>query len=232
MDPGIPADRERYFSYTRREILPLLPDRMDRVLEVGCGVGNTLCWLKEDFGCRWIGGIEIDPAAAGEARRRLDFLFEGDVSRDEIPEMEPVDLLLCLDVLEHLVDPWAVVRRLYEIVRPGGAIIASVPNVRNRKVLLPLLFRGTWEYADEGVLDRTHLRFFVRETAIRLVESGGFRVDRVTATGFGKSRRSRIARKILPTLLTSVLERQYIIRGVKPGGAAGETVGGKGEPGG
>jgi SAM-dependent methyltransferase len=209
---------QKYYEYTRSEILPLLPDTASRTLEIGCGAGNTLAWLKSIRSCTWLGGIELNGAAADEARRILDIVYEGNIERMDIP-IEPgsLDLILCLDVLEHLIDPWSTVQRLYRLLKPGGAIIASIPNVRYRRVVFPLLFRGEWKYVDEGVLDRTHLRFFVRATAIRLLESAGFTVDMVAATGLGKSRKSRMINRFLPRGVKSLFEKQYLIRGVRRG---------------
>jgi 2-polyprenyl-3-methyl-5-hydroxy-6-metoxy-1,4-benzoquinol methylase len=205
-----------YFEYTRTEILPLLPETASRVLEVGCGTGTTLIWLKGLRNCSWIGGVELAPEAVKEAVRRLDTVFAGNIEQMELPiEPASLDLILCLDVLEHLIDPWTIVKRLQRLLRPGGALIASIPNIRYRKVLFPLLLQGKWDYVDEGVLDRTHLRFFVRSSAIQLIESSGLKVDMVVTTGLGKSRKSRMFNTMLPSFIKSLFERQYMIRGIK-----------------
>src|SRR5204863_1150032 len=70
-----------------------------------------------------------------------------------------VDCLVCGDVLEHMADPWGVLARLSRWVRDGGQVLACIPNVQHYSVLVDLL-RGRWEYREEGLLDRTHLRFF------------------------------------------------------------------------
>ena len=70
-----------------------------------------------------------------------------------------MDCLVFGDVLEHLVDPWAVLARLARLVCDGGQILACIPNVQHYSVIVSLL-RGKWDYQDEGLLDRTHLRFF------------------------------------------------------------------------
>jgi len=127
-----------------------------------------------------------------------------------------LDLILCLDVLEHLVDPWRVTSFLQKLLKPGGALIISVPNIRNRDILFPLLFKGKWDYTEAGVLDKTHLRFFVRRTAIELVESSGLTVDKVGATGLErKTKKSRIFISLLPDYIKSFLVLQYLIRGIK-----------------
>jgi glycosyltransferase involved in cell wall biosynthesis/SAM-dependent methyltransferase len=215
-----PGDTEQvkkaYYEYTRREIVDLLPENTSRVLEVGCGSGNTLAWLKNLKRCAWVGGVEMMPDAAALARKKLDDVFLVNIEKSDIPVPEgSLDLILCLDVLEHMVDPWAVVCRLQKMLKPGGALIASIPNVRNQAVLFPLLFQGKWDYADAGFLDRSHLRFFVRESAIELVASSGLKVDMVLSTGLGRSRRTRVVNSMLPSLVKSIFEKQYLIRGIR-----------------
>jgi len=208
--------KNQYYEYTRKEIAPLLPDNPSKVLEIGCGAGNTLVWLKNLKHCTWIAGVEISPEAVEVARERLDAVYPVNIEQNSIPIQEStLDLILCLDVLEHMIDPWEVVRRLHKLLKPGGALIVSIPNVRNKEVLFPLLFKGTWEYTDAGFLDKTHLRFFVRDTAIQLVESSGLKVDRTISTGLGRSRKSQIMNALLPSLITTLFEKQYLIRGVR-----------------
>jgi SAM-dependent methyltransferase len=174
-----------YFGAVRTDILPLLPPSMDRVVEIGCGSGDTLAYLKASGRTRWAAGVELFPEAAALARERVDRLYEGNIETLPLDDIEPgsVDAILCLDVLEHLFDPWAVVRKLDPLLKPGGVLVASIPNVRHVKVLGPLIFRGRWDYADSGLLDRTHVRFFVRDTAKALLESSGLHVDAVAALG-------------------------------------------------
>lgn len=166
-----------YFSCVRTEIAPLLPAHADCVLEVGCGAGGTLAWLKATGRAGWVGGIELDPDAAARARPQLDLVLEGDAGL-LLPHLPPqsLDLILCLDVLEHLVDPWQTLQQLQALLRPGGKLIVSLPNIRHYSVLLPLLVAGRWHYTDAGILDRTHLRFFSRESARGLLLQAGLQV--------------------------------------------------------
>ena len=208
--------KNQYYEYTRKEILPLLPDNPSKVLEIGCGAGNTLVWLKNLKHCTWIGGVEISPEAVEIARERLDAVYPVNIEQNSLPIQEStLDLILCLDVLEHMIDPWEVVRRLRKLLKPGGALIVSIPNIRNHKVLFPLLFKGKWNYADAGILDKTHLRFFVRDTAIHLVGASGLHVDTISSTGLGRSRRSKAINAMLPSLIKSLFEKQYLIRGIR-----------------
>jgi SAM-dependent methyltransferase len=168
-----------YFGNVRREIEPLLPTYAARVLDVGCGGGCTLGWLKASGRAGTTVGIELAEAAAAQARSRVDELHVGDatVLIDVLPQAS-FDLVLCLDVLEHLVDPWEFAARLPWMMKPGALLVASVPNVRHLEVVLPLLLRGQWRYARDGLLDRTHLRFFTREGVLALLSPPGLHVER------------------------------------------------------
>lgn len=215
------AKRGDYFGNVRREILPLLPARSARVLELGCGRGDTLAFLKREGRCGWAGGVELFPDAAAVARARVDWLLEGDVERLELDlPAESLDVVLCLDVLEHLVDPWRMIRRLSALVRPGGAVVASIPNVRHARVVFPLLFGGSFQYANQGLLDRTHLRFFTRHSAVELLECGGLRVDAVHETGFEPGTRARVIDALTLSALRPLFTLQYVLRATKASRAA------------
>lgn len=210
-------NKQEYHRNIRKDILPLIPAKVDRVLDVGCGAGSTLAWLKSKKLCTWTAGIESFSDAAAEACAAVDVVYKGNIEKMSLPiENESLDLILCLDILEHLVDPWTVTQRLQKLLKPGGALIVSLPNIRSKRVVFPLLFKGKWEYCEFGILDRTHLRFFTRGSAIELVESAGLHVDMIDVTGgFTRGWQGNILKKILPEGIKSFLVRQYIIRGIK-----------------
>ena len=206
-----------YFGHARLEILPLLPTPLGEVLDVGCGAGETLHAVRTRLGCRRTVGLELSPRAAELAARRLDQVVQGDAETDPLPfPPAAFDVILCLDVLEHLRDPWAAVRRLASHLRPGGVLVASIPNARHYRLVAPLVFRGRWNYADEGILDRTHLRFFVRDTAVALLAGAGLDVERVLTTGMPPGSRTRLFNRLSLGLFRPFLEAQYLIRARKP----------------
>ncbi len=167
---------ERYYGTARLEILPWLPPSTVRLLDVGCGTGATTAAVKETRSIAWAGGIEFDAGVAKQAEPLFDRLWCGNAAQADLEaEIAPgsLDLVLCLDVLEHMTDPWEMVRRLSALIRPGGRLIVSVPNIQNWKFIWRLLTRGDFHYRDAGLLDRTHLRFFVRQTAVELTTCGG-----------------------------------------------------------
>lgn len=162
---------ESYFSHARKEIGALLPLQCGRVLEIGCGSGATLGWLRQDRRTSHTVGVEIAEAAAKDAKTNVDEVYCLDFEHSELPSQNAgFDVILCLDVLEHMVNPWGAVDRLVNrYLKRGGVLVVSLPNVRHYSVVLPLLFRGQWNYDDAGLLDRTHLRFFTRDSALGLL---------------------------------------------------------------
>jgi methionine biosynthesis protein MetW len=174
------------FKYTRFDdaagsthnlVVDLVPEGSS-VLEVGCATGYMSRVLAERRGCQ-VTGIEIDAEAAAEANAYCDRVIVGDVETLDLDEHlgdERYDAVLFADVLEHLRDPAAVLRRMRPFVAEGGAVIASIPNVAHISVRLALL-GGEFRYRELGLLDDTHLRFFTRASIVDLFESAGFVVS-------------------------------------------------------
>ena len=219
MTERVPSAQPGYYGFVRREIQPLLPPGGGHVLEVGCGQGATLAWLREAGFAARTTGIELDPDAAAVARGHVDHLIEGDAEA-AIASLaaESVDLALCLDVLEHLVDPWRAMARLARALRPGGRVIVSVPNIRHYSVTLPLLWSGRWQYEEAGILDRTHLRFFSRAGAQGLLTQAGLAPAGHVDTGLEVRRRKELWKPLLArTPWRDLAVFQFVMCGRKPG---------------
>lgn len=176
---GLLTMLDRYYDTARTEVLPFLPARVTRLLDVGCGTGATTRAVASRHAVVWKGGIEYMDAVATRAEPHFDRLWRGDAQAVALEaEIAPgsLDLVLCLDVLEHMADPWTMVKRLSALVAPGGRLIVSVPNIRHWRFIWRLLAKGDFRYRDSGLLDRTHLRFFVKETAAELATVGGLQL--------------------------------------------------------
>ncbi|MFZ2538577.1 MAG: methyltransferase domain-containing protein, partial [Oscillospiraceae bacterium] len=149
------------------------------ILEVGCSSGYFGGALKSAGHQVW--GIEPNKASALVARQMLDFVYEGYVENfiNDYPNQK-FDVISFGDVLEHLSDPSEVLKQCHELLVEGGAVVASVPNVAHISVRAMLL-EGNWEYAELGILDRTHLRFFTRKTIQDLFYNTNFVVAEISA---------------------------------------------------
>lgn len=149
-------DRD-YYTQKRPEMLPFIPERRGRVLEIGCAEGNFLANLP---GVEEGWGIEPSPSAAA-ARGRLHRVIEGtfDDAEPLLPQAH-FDVVICNDVIEHMIDHDSFLARIGRYIAPGGVIVGSIPNVRFYENLFQLLLEKDWHYVPAGILDRTHLRFF------------------------------------------------------------------------
>ncbi len=166
-----------YYEQVRPEVAALVPPECRRVLEVGCGAGE-LGRLLRTRGYH-VTGIELVPEMAERARRGLDRVETADVESDGFPfPPASFDAIVFADVLEHLVDPWRVLREAADVLADGGVVVASIPNVQNLDVLRRLL-RGRWDYRERGILDRGHLRFFTLHTIRDLFTQAGLTLEHV-----------------------------------------------------
>lgn len=170
-----------YYGYARADYVEALPTNRDAaVLELGCANGATgSLVLRAGKAGRYV-GIELVPEAAAEARRALTEVHCGNVEQMTLPYGPGTfDALILSEVIEHLVDPWSVVHRLTSTLKSGAIVLASSPNISHWRNIVELL-RGRFRYADEGMMDSTHLRWFTPESYRELFENAGVVVDRLT----------------------------------------------------
>jgi len=168
-----------YYAADRSDLIAQLARPLGRVLDVGCGAGAAAGPLRA-AGATELIGVEIVPEVAAEAVATYDDVFTGAIE-DALPTLTgPYDTILCLDVLEHLVDPGVVLDGLAERAAPGARLQVSVPNARHVQLVYDLMVNGTFGYADWGHRDRTHLRWFTRADIVDLVAAHGW-----TVTGTG-----------------------------------------------
>lgn len=142
-----------------------------RVLDLGCASGGLLALLRDRAG--HLAGLELSATAARAASEVADEVVCGALEDPELPfAAGSFDLVVAADVLEHLADPAAALRRAVGWCRPGGAVLVSVPNVAHWQARLELL-RGRWPQRDSGTFDAGHLRWFTHATLRELLTGAG-----------------------------------------------------------
>lgn len=159
-----------YYSQVRSEMLKYIPLNSKKILDVGCGDGSFGNELKQTLEAK-VYGIELNDEMALVAKERLDQVFSGDITQtlEKLPDSH-FDCIVFNDVLEHLADPNSLLLEIKSKLSNSGVIVCSIPNVRYLKNLINLIFRKQWKYEDYGVLDRTHLRFFTRNSIIDMFD--------------------------------------------------------------
>jgi 2-polyprenyl-3-methyl-5-hydroxy-6-metoxy-1,4-benzoquinol methylase len=202
---------DAYYHYERREILPIVPRSATSILEIGAASGKTLRWIKTIYPNAKTTGVELNDELAEELSRNADIAIIGNIA-ECLPKLKKYDLILLLDVLEHLHNPTEVLRNLRKLLEPGGKVIVSVPNISHLSVTVPLLVRRKFTYRDSGIMDRTHLTFFVEDTAIGLMNDASLKVTKGLVTGL-RGYKAKFINFLSLGRLRHHLTKQYIMLG-------------------
>jgi 2-polyprenyl-3-methyl-5-hydroxy-6-metoxy-1,4-benzoquinol methylase len=159
------------------QLLLALAAGAEHVLELGCHTGYFSQALKQRGAD--VLAVDIDAEAVAVAHARGINAHVSDLNQPgTIASLgRDFDLVVMANVLEHLYRPDTVLRDVIPVVRPSGRILVSVPNVAHFTVRR-MLMRGRFEYASSGILDRTHLHFFTRDTLRRLLADSGWQIMR------------------------------------------------------
>ena len=165
-----------YFKFPRQEMLGYLPKTAKRVLEVGCGQGTFGEQIK-NYNNAEIWGIELMEDEGEVAKKVFDKVFIGQCEDiiDTLPD-NYFDAVYFNDVLEHLTYPDSVLKQLKSKLVDQGIVISSIPNMRNFRVLKMLVIDGNWDYADHGIMDKTHLRWFTKKSIQKMYVDSGYEV--------------------------------------------------------
>jgi 2-polyprenyl-3-methyl-5-hydroxy-6-metoxy-1,4-benzoquinol methylase len=160
------------------DLLEIMPDNLAKIVEAGCSSGALAQAYKEkNSACHYV-GIEVDPEYAAQSQRYCDRVLTANIDQLDdavLGELSNIDCWVFGDVLEHLVDPWAVLTKVKKTLSEDGCIVACIPNMQHWSIQVKLLL-GTLRYESTGLLDRTHLRWFTRVTIVELFESAGLQI--------------------------------------------------------
>jgi 2-polyprenyl-3-methyl-5-hydroxy-6-metoxy-1,4-benzoquinol methylase len=201
-----------YYANARDDIVEALPRPVGSVLDVGCGSGGVGPGLRR-AGAMRLTGVEVVPEQAELARAAYDEVIAAPVEQALDQLRGPFDTILCLDVLEHLVDPERVIRDLHRVAAPGARLQVSLPNARHVSLMTDLIFKGTFGYTDWGHRDRTHLRWFTRRDIVEAVERSGWAVQRVSHPELN---RSRLLDRVTRGRSTEFLVAQWYVLATAP----------------
>lgn len=199
-----------YYRQARDELLDLHPwQGGEHVLDLGCGAGANAPYLR-GRGVASVTGIEPVPAVAAVAGEVYDHVLVGTAEEHVKALPARPDVIIAADVLEHTVAPGVVLRDLLGVSAPDARLLVSVPNARHHSVLRMLVLHGEWRYQDEGIMDRTHLRWFTRSSIQELLTSSGWTVEEVRPK-FNTPRQSTWDKRTLGRA-AEFLSEQWLLR--------------------
>lgn len=204
-------DITQYPDSPRTEMQRFVPSQARRLLDVGCHTGAFGQALKQ---ARTIEVWGVEPAAgpAAVAATRLDHVLAEPLTADSpLPEGH-FDAIVFNDVLEHLESPWQLLALARRWLAPGGVVVISLPNLLHVDNLEHMLFERDFRYEGRGVRDRTHLRFFTRKSALRMIDECGYAVDTVAGINeswWSPSLPRRLAFRLLARWLAEFKPQQY-----------------------
>ena len=169
-------DQTPVHEHHNPDLLKLIPPSSRRVVEVGCSSGALAREFKKiSAGCHYV-GVEIDEQYASLARRYCDQTLCLDIEQagdDFFAAQRDCDCWVFGDALEHLRDPWRLLRAIRAVLPGNGCVVACIPNAQHWSLVSRLAI-GDFRYEDQGLLDKTHLRWFTRQTMVELFEDAGF----------------------------------------------------------
>lgn len=200
----------KYYESERKDIIALIPNDARRILDIGCGFGLMGKKLKGERDIEIV-GIENEEKVINIARDNVDELIIGDVEDLKPPfEQGYFDCLVYGDVLEHLKEPWKVLKEHTYYLKKGGWCIASIPNISHYSIIKSLL-NNKWEYASSGILDETHLRFFTLEGIRKIFRDAGYTIEEERKY-IRASKSKKLLNKLLRGRIEHLLTEQYIIK--------------------
>ena len=150
------------------------------ILDIGCSTGTVGRQIKEITNVH-ITGIEMSEDMGKEESKYLDKVIIGNVEDrilDKFKDSE-FDCIILADVVEHLINPWELIKQSQRILKNNGVIIASIPNVRHFSTIFCLIIKGYWPYRERGIHDKTHLRFFTKKNIRELFENENLKKEKI-----------------------------------------------------
>jgi 2-polyprenyl-3-methyl-5-hydroxy-6-metoxy-1,4-benzoquinol methylase len=165
---------QNYYTNTRLDIQKHIIGNPLNILEIGCASGSMGREIKEKFPNLNYIGVDFSEDALNIASLYLDKTILFDLNKNDISDLlnkfnnnQNFDYIIFADVLEHLLDPIKYINNLYQYLNMDGKIIISMPNICHYTIIYDLLINRDFKYTEEGILDRTHTKFFTTKSFTR-----------------------------------------------------------------
>ncbi|WP_299900451.1 class I SAM-dependent methyltransferase [uncultured Aquimarina sp.] len=201
-----------YFSNVRSDIIHFVKDEKDlKVLEVGGGKGNTLLYLKKKEIASEIHMIDIIDLV--EDKEKFNSVHILDIEESNLTNIGKFDVIILADVLEHLKDPDNVVSKLKKLLSKNGFFLVSIPNIRHYSALIKIYLKGSFRYEEEGIFDKTHIRFFCKSDMIRLFSGNeDLKIEKILPNNKILRSKATLINKLTFGMFTQFFTVQYLFK--------------------
>jgi 2-polyprenyl-3-methyl-5-hydroxy-6-metoxy-1,4-benzoquinol methylase len=202
---------EGYHAGVRAEMLKYIPPDVATTLEFGCGSGGFSALIKRTLQAEtW--AVEIDKKAAAEAAGKLDKVIAKDATEAvaDLPDAY-FDCIVFMDVLEHLVDPYALLLSVRSKLTPRGVMVCSLPNVRYYENYIEFAWKGNWDYTEVGILDKTHLRFFTYRSIQKTFDQFAFEILTLEGIHPTRNKKFRVLNRLLFNAIDDLRYLQFAV---------------------
>lgn len=209
------------------DLLKLIPLNAKMVIEIGCSSGALAREFKKIAPTSFYFGVEIEPSYAQLAQRYCDETLVLDIEHADDDFWNAhidKDCWIFGDALEHFVNPWLVLRKIHRCLPNGGVVVACIPNAQHWSVQARLSI-GDFRYEKEGILDRTHLRWFTRQTIVEMFHDAGYEIQIGIPRIFNEPERERflpiigemakLAGADSDIAISDSIPIQYVVRAIK-----------------
>lgn len=208
------------------DLLRMMPAHAMQIIEIGCSSGALAREFKKiNPACNYL-GIDIVPTYVELAKRFCDEVGVGNIEEEPAEfyeQQSDKDCWVFADTLEHLRDPWQILREIRKVIPSHGAVVASIPNAQHWSMFAKLSM-GDFRYADSGIFDRTHLRWFTRQTINELFNEAGFSIVQGEPRVFDEPQRAQFLPHIgemaklcgvnANTAMSDAMAFQYVLRAI------------------
>jgi 2-polyprenyl-3-methyl-5-hydroxy-6-metoxy-1,4-benzoquinol methylase len=202
---------ESYFDSIRDDMLRYVPPASRKTLEFGCGRGGFSSLVKQRLAAQtW--AVEIDKTSAAAAAAKLDKVICADAldALGQLPE-NYFDCIIFFDVLEHMINPYSLLDGVRTKLAAGGVVVASIPNIRYYRAFVEYVFGADWRYRQQGVMDKTHLRFFTKKSILRMFDELGFEILAIEGIHPTSSRTYKVLNLLLLGSIRDVRYKHFAV---------------------